>query len=55
MDRSDVKELYFITPIVNVPSIMEILGIYVANQTALDAIKKLRLGLTVCIKSDIFF
>ena len=32
-----------------------ILGIYVANQTALDAIKKLRLGLTVCIKSDIFF
>ena len=32
-----------------------ILGIYVANQTALDTIKKLRIGLTVCIKSDIFF
>lgn len=32
-----------------------ILGIYVANQTALDTIKKLRTDLTVCIKSDIFF
>jgi len=32
-----------------------ILDAYVANQTALDAFKKLRMGLTVCIKSDIFF
>lgn len=32
-----------------------ILGAYIANQTALDALKKLRMGLTVCIKSDIFF
>lgn len=32
-----------------------ILGIYVANQTALNAIKKLETDLTVCIKSDIFF
>jgi hypothetical protein len=41
-----------------VPSKVEpryILGAYVANQTALDAIKKLRTDLTVCIKSDIFF
>ena len=32
-----------------------ILSAYVANQTALDAIKKLKMDLTVCIKSDIFF
>ena len=32
-----------------------ILGSYVANQTALNAIKKLKTDLTVCIKSDIFF
>jgi len=32
-----------------------ILGAYVANQTVLYALKKLRIGLTVCIKSDIFF
>jgi len=41
-----------------VPSKVEpryILGAYVANQTALDNIKKLRMDLTVCIKSDIFF
>jgi hypothetical protein len=32
-----------------------ILGTYVANQAALAAIKKLRIELTVSIKSDIFF
>jgi len=32
-----------------------LLGAYVANQTALVTIKKLRIGLTVSIKSDIFF
>lgn len=32
-----------------------ILGTYVANQAALAALKKLRIGLTVSIKSDIFF
>jgi len=32
-----------------------ILGVYVANQTALADFKKLNLQLTVCIKSDIFF
>lgn len=30
-------------------------GAYVANQTALKAFKKLKIQLTVCIKSDIFF
>ncbi len=30
-------------------------GAYVANQTAFDAMEKLRTGLTVQIKSDIFF
>jgi hypothetical protein len=32
-----------------------IIGVYVANQTALKAFKKLKIQLTVCIKSDIFF
>jgi len=32
-----------------------ITGAYVANQTALKAFKKLKIQLTVCIKSDIFF
>ncbi len=32
-----------------------IIGAYVANQTALKAFKKLKIQLTVCIKSDIFF
>ena len=32
-----------------------ILGAYVANHSALDAFKKLKTNLTVCIKSDIFF
>lgn len=32
-----------------------ILGAYVANKTALKAFKKLKIQLTVCIKSDIFF
>jgi len=32
-----------------------ILGAYVANQAALAALKKLRIGLTVSIESDIFF
>jgi len=32
-----------------------ILGAYVANQTALKAFKKLRIQLTVSIRSDIFF
>lgn len=32
-----------------------ILGAYVANQKTLDTIKELGLGLTVHIKSDIFF
>jgi hypothetical protein len=32
-----------------------IMGAYVANQTALKAFKKLKIQLTVCIKSDIFF
>lgn len=32
-----------------------ILGAYAANQTALDAFSRLNSGLTVCIKSDIFF
>ena len=41
-----------------IPSKVEpryILGAYVANQKALDSIKNLRMDLTVCIKSDIFF
>jgi len=41
-----------------VPSNVEpryILDAYVANQPAFDALKKLRTGLTVRIKSDIFF
>jgi hypothetical protein len=32
-----------------------IIGAFVANQTALIAFEKLKCGLTVCIKSDIFF
>ena len=32
-----------------------VLGVYVANQTALRAFKELKIQLTVCIKSDIFF
>lgn len=32
-----------------------VLGVYVANQTALKAFKKLKIQLTVFIKSDIFF
>jgi len=32
-----------------------ILGAYVANKTALKAFKELKIQLTVCIKSDIFF
>lgn len=32
-----------------------ILGAYVANQTALKTFQQLKIQLTVCIKSDIFF
>ena len=32
-----------------------ILGAYVANKTALKAFRKLKIQLTVCMKSDIFF